>query len=194
LFTISTGNKKLKQTLIFNIPAVKTCPGRTPLCESLCYAIKAETLYKHTLPSRERNFTLTRDKNFADSFIAFLTDFLSRKRSTFSFFRIHESGDFYSQAYLHAWFTICRAFPQIRFLAFTKSWHLDFSGAPENLRIRYSVWSDTRHHRDDLPLALMDDVPATRKIFACKPGFECGGSKRCRYCWIADKDVSFHLH
>ena len=46
--TLSEGNAKLKPTgavkyLIWNIPAIKTCPYATEHCKKACYAIKAET-------------------------------------------------------------------------------------------------------------------------------------------------------
>jgi len=46
--------------------------------------------------------------------------------------RIHEAGDFYSQAYLDNWFLIAKEFPGLTFYAYTKSFHLDFSGKPSN--------------------------------------------------------------
>jgi hypothetical protein len=49
--------------------------------------------------------------------------------------RIHDSGDFFSQAYLDAWMRAAREFPRTRFYAYTKSLHLDFSQAPANLSI-----------------------------------------------------------
>ena len=38
------------------------------------------------------------------------------------FFRIHDSGDWYSAPYMLAWFEICRALPDIQFWAPTRTW------------------------------------------------------------------------
>lgn len=57
--------------------------------------------------------------------------------------RIHESGDFYSQEYLNAWYTLARTFPAITFYAYTKSFHLDFAGRPANMRLIASYDPDS---------------------------------------------------
>jgi len=46
--------------------------------------------------------------------------------------RIHEAGDFYAQIYLDRWFLIASRFPKLKFYAYTKSFHLDFSNKPSN--------------------------------------------------------------
>ena len=70
------------------------------------------------------------------------------------FFRIHDSGDFYNDAYFKAWLEVCRRLPHIRFWAPTRMWAikkglLDSSVAkiPKNLALRPS----TLHFRDVAP-------------------------------------------
>jgi hypothetical protein len=63
------------------------------------------------------------------------------------FFRIHQSGDFYSRAYLDKWIAIARHFTgrKIIFQAYTKS--LDYFNGRDlsrlNIKVLYSVWHDT---------------------------------------------------
>lgn len=50
---------------------------------------------------------------------AMLTE-LAAKRFTGAWIRIHDSGDFFSDDYLHAWLRVCRARPDLHFYAYTK--------------------------------------------------------------------------
>lgn len=149
------GNKKLVNTadtrfMIWNIPAVATCPFRTPHCESFCYARKAENCYPKCLPYRQNNF----EESLKDSFEGDMIWTISKRINSRAFkgkkclFRIHESGDFYHEKYLDKWLHICRVFekdPRIKFLAYTKSVrYLVGKDIPSNLVIRFSIWDDTK--------------------------------------------------
>lgn len=125
----SRGNKKLpKDTLIFNLPARMTCPGRTEFCEKKCYALKAERLYKAVLPARQGNFEISRSAEF----VRLMTDSINNQLKHIKRVRVHESGDFYNQDYLDKWFEIASAFPGLTFYAYTKSFHLNFVRKPSN--------------------------------------------------------------
>lgn len=55
------GNKKLVNNdkvryIIWNLPAIKTCPFATEHCKKACYACKAERMYPSVTPSREKNY------------------------------------------------------------------------------------------------------------------------------------------
>jgi len=64
---VSFGNKKLpKTTMIFNIPAVVTCPGKTELCSKFCYALKAERMYEAVYPARKHNLKLSQREDFVN--------------------------------------------------------------------------------------------------------------------------------
>jgi hypothetical protein len=64
------------------------------------------------------------------------------------FFRIHDSGDFFSEAYLLAWLQICRRLPDVHFWAPTRIWsdrkmfpilrRVIDKGLPSNLALRPS--------------------------------------------------------
>ena len=187
---ISHGNRKMVgKFMIWNLPHKITCPGRTPLCEKICYAKKAEVAYKDVYPSRMRNLEASRKDGFVDA----IDSHIKRNAKKRPFFRIHESGDFYSQEYLDKWVKLACLNPGVRFLAFTKSFGLDFSAVPANLQVVYSIMPDTTCIH-----------PLGCKAYAgdCKdmPGntIECPGfCSQCGMCWQLDKikfNVHFHLH
>lgn len=129
---VSFGNLKLpKDTMIFNIPAVSTCPFKTAFCTRSCYALKAERLYKAVKPAREHNLRITKREDFTE--VMALT--IERHAHKIKRVRIHESGDFYRQSYLDAWFKVAKRFPGITFYAYTKSFWLDFSAKPDNFKL-----------------------------------------------------------
>ena len=103
---ISFGNAKLpKGTMIFNLPAVVTCPFKTPLCEKACYALKAEVQYKHVVPqARQHNLDRVRKGLFKGLMI----EAIKKHHKKIKAIRIHESGDFFSQSYLNDWFAVAR--------------------------------------------------------------------------------------
>jgi len=112
---MSRGNKKLdKSILIWSLPAVLTCPNCSQ-CAAKCYARKAERAYPQVLPARKRNLYATRQAWFVPAMVAYI------KRSSSRVVRIHESGDFYSQAYADKWSAIIAACPEKQFYAYTKS-------------------------------------------------------------------------
>lgn len=154
ILTLSLGNKKLvgddaNAFLIFNLPAVTTCPNRTPMCEKSCYAMKAQRLYPSVKKSREANLEDSKQLEFASQMIDTIKYYLAKKavKGKVVYFRIHESGDFYSREYLASWIKICKEFPEVHFTAYTKSVRIVerfIEEIPSNLVIRFSVWDDTK--------------------------------------------------
>lgn len=141
MLKVTFGNKKLpKSTMIFNIPARGTCPGRTALCSDKCYALKAERMYKQVLPARQHNFEQSRLATFRPEMGKVIAKALQKIDAV----RIHESGDFYNQTYLEAWYNIARDWPGITFYAYTKSFHLNFIGKPSNFVLIASFDQSTR--------------------------------------------------
>lgn len=178
---ISSGNRKMSFPT-WSLPAKRTCPGSTPQCRANCYACKAESAYPDVLPCRSRNLAVSRQ----DGFVVAMVVILGRRKS--DYVRIHESGDFYSQAYLDKWIAICRALPGKTFLAFTKSFHLDYSDKPSNLVIVWSIWPDTDLTR----------VPAGPRAYAGDCGkvraVECiGQCDACGICWKARGKFAVHF-
>lgn len=152
------GNKKLAADekiafVVFSLPAVRTCPGATVECMKNCYARRDER-FIGTRAGRIINEILSR----RDDFETVLEDAIRRavytkkgdRRKKFVgkeiVFRIHESGDFYSDRYMKAWFHVAAKFPEITFFAYTKSFKMYercYTERPDNFTVRASIWSDT---------------------------------------------------
>jgi hypothetical protein len=141
---LSKGNAKLTRRLIFSLPAGKTCPGADQ-CKSMaildsngkrtiqdgtntlfrCFAASSEVQYDAVYANRQANFKAIvdaiRDGNCAD----LINDSIqvNRTKST-KLVRIHESGDFFSGAYLDAWIQVAQMNPDLKFYAYTKSLQL----------------------------------------------------------------------
>lgn len=188
---ISKRNSKVKAK-IFNLPRYKTCPGRTEICEIICYAQVAEYMYEDTKEARARNLRASKEAGFVDAMV----DIINRLRD--KNFRIHESGDFYNQAYLDKWTEIISRCPDKNFFAYTRSHMLDFSRMLDlpNINLRYSVDRSTEVIMQGVPLALADSKPK-KGFFTC-PGSAKAGAKKCMVdcseCVTSKKDIYFHLH
>ncbi len=138
----SFGNEKLAKldTVSFNLPAFRSrdgfavCP-KAGTCATYCYARQGRYIMPTVQNAREHNLAIVRG-NLADFVQTAIADLADIRNKTV---RVHDSGDFFSQDYLDAWFEIARAYPRKRFYAYTKSLHLDRSNAPSNFQIVQSV-------------------------------------------------------
>lgn len=191
---ISIGNnRKLTKTVgIFNLPPGITCPGATPECVKLCYAQKANKMYKSAREMRLANLEKTKDPLFAIKLAMEIT------QAGLSSVRFHESGDFFNQEYLDKVMNVCSMCPDVRFLAYTKSFHLDFSRKPDNLVI---YWSTTDSNVNRAPaglkahLVMKGQQPPTGYVTCQQLGMEkhyCGSV--CKICWEGKEDVYFDQH
>ena len=141
----SHGNAKLdKNTLTFSIPAGKTCPGAL-FCKSFavlqddgkrkiqdgkdtqfrCFAASSEVQYDAVFHSRAHNMELLMRSLIEGSMVDLINSSIQhhRKKKT-ELVRIHESGDFFSRAYLEAWIEVAKLNPDLKFYCYSKS--LDF--------------------------------------------------------------------
>jgi hypothetical protein len=132
---ISKGNKKVNAA-IFNLPCRKTC-RKGLACHKFCYAAKAERLYPNVKPCREKNLRASKGVTFVSRMI----DLIKSQKN--KYFRIHESGDFYSQEYILKWYEICRGLPGTTFYVYTKRNDLFtpqiLADKPDNLTLIYSL-------------------------------------------------------
>ena len=167
---IQPGNSKLKGMYMFNIPASKAicatiCPG--------CYAHKEQIRFPATLAARESRYQASLQPDFSSQIISELSSL--RKLPTH--FRIHASGDFYSQTYIDSWLTIAQAFPTITFYAYTKRLkHFDFSqlsSLPNFILINSLQFGSLNYG----PLS---SAPANAFICPSHTGATCGQS--CQFC------------
>lgn len=139
----------------FGLPSGKrfSCPGATSVCESICYAGAIETQYPAVRDLLSNNWQIvsnsTREEmvgHLSEMIAEFRADSLryqSKGKNAELKFRIHWDGDFFSEDYTLAWAEVIRAFPDVKFWAYTRSLSL----APllkgiDNLSLYLSVDSD----------------------------------------------------
>ena len=203
--SVSDRNKKLipdafTRFIIWNIPAVKTCPFRTALCEKFCYAVKAETAYPDCLPSRERNFAISRRNDFVENMTYTILKIRKGTRKKWVIVRIHESGDFYNKEYAEKWIAImnnCKG-ENIKFIAYTKSFpYFDGVKLPENFSLRASIWDDTKPEFLETIARNGWNIYTAVKEF--KPGdtftrCRCNDCAGCGKCWENYKDIRCEIH
>ena len=125
-----------------------------------CYAANAEAQYKQTRESRWRNFDLLRQAGGADGMAELIQRslaFFSANNPPFRMFRIHDSGDFFSQDYFDAWVKVASQNKGIIFYAYTKSLpylekYNGTEGLPKNFRVIASAGGKADHMIKDLGL------------------------------------------
>ena len=153
-----SGNKKLAADekiafIIFSLPAVLTCPGATVECMRNCYARRDER-FTSVRSSRIINYLISKMDNFETILENAIRNQIYTRKGTLRkryqgkeiVFRIHESGDFYSDRYMLAWFHVAAKFPEVTFFTYTKSFRMyerNMSEKPNNFEVRASVWADT---------------------------------------------------
>jgi hypothetical protein len=146
-------------TVSFNIPAFRaadgsvTCP-QADKCAGVCYARQGRYLAPDAQHARETNLAVIRAS--VPLFTRLAIDDLHRIPN--SSIRVHDSGDFFDQAYLDAWFAIMRAYEGKRFYAYTKSLHLNWAARPANFNVVQSVGGKLDH--------LIDTQLSHARIFA----------------------------
>lgn len=196
--TVSEGNKKLVPTkdtkyIVFNLPAIITCPYATEHCKMLCYALKAERCYKTARIARQRNYIDTMRPDFVERMIFTIEANLNRpgyKAAKKIIVRVHESGDFYSKRYAMYWCQIAAHFAgdkRVVFMAYTKSIEF-FKGEdiPKNMVVRFSLWDDTDPEQAKLAEEMGLPVYTAVKAFTNETKREkclCENCSTCNKCW-----------
>lgn len=117
----------------FSLPARRSCPGAVFSPGSVCAVCYADRRGRYRWPTvtaaQAQRLAWTMDALADGSFASTLIEHISRRPDPY--FRIHDSGDFYSVAYVEAWITITCALPSVRFWAPTHSWALQGRQRPD---------------------------------------------------------------
>lgn len=203
---ISRKNKKLQPNettdfIIWNLPAIFTCPGRTGHCTKDCYAVKSENNYPGCRPCRVRNYLFSKTALFVPWMTEKILAIAARSKKQYIIVRIHESGDFYNLAYVEKWLEImrrCSGDKRIRFIAYTKSFRFfDGRALPNNFSLRASVWDDTPEadlviiRRNNWHIYTAVDKFRKGDKFTPCPCLDCA---RCKKCWKNYKDIRCRIH
>lgn len=144
LLNFSKGNAKLgKHTLIFSLPAGRTCPGAlhckafavidengkrkiqdTKDTQFRCFAASSEVQYDAVYYSRAENLQriVSALSISVDLCVHLLEKSIAKHRTkNTKLVRIHESGDFFSAEYLQAWIKVAERNPDLKFYCYSKS-------------------------------------------------------------------------
>lgn len=154
-----TQNRELREIGVYNwtLPAlgarlddgrtVLTCP-EAGACAQFCYARNGTYLFRNVKQAHARNLKMVLD-NLAGWKGAMIEELQAKKFRGGRHVRIHDSGDFFSDDYLHAWMDIAREVPDVVFYAYTKEVkrfkRLVEGKAPENFRWLYSLGGKQDH-------------------------------------------------
>ena len=141
-----TQNSKLKKTskalslrvFNFGIPAYKSASGKLtcPMaeeCVKFCYAKKGAYIWGNVKPAFEKRYELSK----TDDFISAMNAEIQAKRP--DYVRVHDSGDYYSKAYLDKWIAIAIHNPTVRFYSYTNMIEMMLTTSlPDNYDIIFS--------------------------------------------------------
>ena len=167
LLKMSKENKKLKKTLIFDLPAGRTCPmasechsyvvmndnGKTSIKDGennifRCYAASQENQYPNVYKARKYNLdlilkTLNSEDGFYKTYELINASIQKHITKNIDKVRIHSSGDFFNGEYLRSWFAVARLNPQLKFYCYSKSLHLFGTNVsiPDNFFLTASMGS-----------------------------------------------------
>lgn len=151
-----TQNTKLKKTskllgkkvFNFGIPAYKSASGKLtcPMaleCVKFCYAKKGAYIWSNVKPAFEKRYELTK----TDEFVSKMNAEIKSKKA--DFVRIHDSGDYYSKAYLDKWLKIAIHNPNVKFYSYTNMVEM-FKNIilPDNFDVIYSNSGKQKHMID----------------------------------------------
>jgi hypothetical protein len=141
----SKGNAKLTKRLVFSLPAGRTCPGAN-ICKAFvgvdsdtgkrtivdgkdmifrCFAASSEVQYDAVYNNRKENLDLMVAALQTGTAAQLINTSIKENRSKgITLVRIHESGDFFSKAYLDAWIQVALLNPDLKFYCYSKSLQL----------------------------------------------------------------------
>lgn len=170
--TITRGNKKTK-IKSFNLLAGKgnyngALPGklRGVVCVGTCahdchgcYA-KRVTRYDNVFLAYLDN-TINAIADPVETVAAVEMQLYGGRKRAPRFFRVHDSGDFFSYKYFCAWMACARRHPETRFYAYTKSNNIvlryGVDNIPGNFTLLCSPWAGVCDAIADLPQFIYDD-------------------------------------
>jgi len=152
-----TQNSKLKKTskslglrvFNFGIPAYKSASGKltcpfADACVKFCYAKKGAYIWSNVQPAFEKRYQLSK----TDDFVNKMNQEIAKKRP--DYVRVHDSGDYYSRAYLDKWIAIAIHNPHVRFYSYTNCVEmLKNANLPDNYDIIFSDSGKQKHLIDE---------------------------------------------
>jgi len=144
-----------------------TCPAATRYCTRVCYAQRHHFRNPEVQLSHFRNFLATLRDDFPKIMTALLR--YEENFNTVKIFRIHVSGDFYSEKYIRQWRIIAENLPDWRFYAYTRAWLVpNLRKAVESELItlsNFTVYASTDPDTPAPPSSWLEAAIASRETF-----------------------------
>lgn len=116
------GNRKLGKLPHFSLPPVTTCPGKTELCEKICYGLHGQFTLPNVIEALARRYELSQADSFVGDMIGEVYKLHLPLIKGLYPYRLHEVGDFYSLDYILKWDKIISACPGVTFYGYTRAW------------------------------------------------------------------------
>lgn len=211
-----------------------TCPGATTGkggCldtrdnhkRQTCYMAKVTAIYKAVGNSLAKNTEMLQNKS-VEEMKTVLRDtvnaFIKKSKGIDLYFRLHYSGDLFSEDYAVAWADVIKEFPQVRFWTYTRSHSyikpllginnltLFLSCDPSNYKSTLEVYNKYKDANTNLAMAFMgDNVPdaAVQRWVSCPEisgkvvnTTNAGACSKCRLCVdnfkVRVKNIQFPIH
>lgn len=109
-------------------------------CIKFCYAKKGAYIWSNVKPAFEKRYQLTKTDGFVDA----MNEEIRRKKP--DYVRVHDSGDYYSRAYLAKWLDIAIHNPSVRFYSYTNMVDMfQKTDLPENYDVIFSDSGKQKH-------------------------------------------------
>jgi hypothetical protein len=219
------------------IPAGRTCPGAVygddavghgAICSS-CYAGGADhgniedpnNRYRGYIARSEVHRALLVREQFArvttatargrSFFVTHMTQWIAANTDPADpYFRLHDSGDLFSPAYVDAWTAIIAALPWVSFWAPTRSWHIaddirarggsgnrwDTAFASLNALPNATIRPSALHVNTDAPSLPGWAAGSGVKVVGwnCPAPLQGNACQACRACWAPAQAIYYHLH
>lgn len=113
------GNEKLSESAAhFDLPAIRTCPGRSKLCSEKCYALRGRYRFPQVQQRLQWAFEQAKRRDFVDRMVEELY------RRGVLLMRWHCAGDVFSPAYARKMLEVIGRSPHTTFWAYTRSWRV----------------------------------------------------------------------
>lgn len=207
-------------SLSFSLPAGDSCPwalyGEGAICDG-CYAEKGRYIMPNVKNAQRVRFEWVKRcvrtpegrAEFHRAMVAAIT------AAGNSYFRGHDSGDFFCPAYVEMWAEVCKALPEVTFwfptrtwraltdprasAATKKNWSLALSAlcALPNVRVRPSAlfFNAPAPMVRNLVPGMSAGTTARDEGFNCPAATQGNVCGTCRTCWDSpDTAVSYHRH
>lgn len=195
-------NNKVKNALIFDLPAITTCPNCEG-CKRKCYALVQQKMYDATRAKRELNYYLLLNypKFMAEQIESQFQQEREKRGKRFFTVRLHASGDFFSAKYVKFWEGIAKNNKDFLFYGYSKAFavfpELDALNRLENVNIVNSILPSNEINFGSLEYCLkkFDELKKMdKKVVLCpcgidksaKCGLTCTKCHWCEYCLIVE--------